>query len=97
MVTRITFSKRALLELDKIYDYYESCEKGLGDKFFQKFDKKIVQISEFPKSGVVKMLPFRETYLAVFPLAIVYKHNESRKEVFVTSVFHFKRNPIKKY
>jgi hypothetical protein len=58
MVTRITFSKRALLELDKIYDYYESCEKGLGDKFFQNFDKKIVQISEFPKSVLLKCCHF---------------------------------------
>jgi toxin ParE1/3/4 len=97
MITKINFSKRALTELDKIYDYYESCEKGLGDKFYQKFDKKVVQIAQFPNSGVVKKISFRETYLAVFPLAIIYKYTENKKEIFITSVFHFKRNPIKKY
>jgi plasmid stabilization system protein ParE len=54
MAIKITFSKRALAELDKIYNYYESCERGLGDKFIEKVDKKILQVSKFPKSGVVK-------------------------------------------
>jgi plasmid stabilization system protein ParE len=97
MEIRIIFSKRALSELDKIYDYYESCERGWGDKFFKKFDKKITQICTFPKSGVVKKISFRETYLKVFPLSIVYKYDQKKSEVFITSVFHFKRNPIKKY
>jgi hypothetical protein len=35
MLIKITFSKRALSELDKIYDYYESCEKGLGERFIE--------------------------------------------------------------
>jgi plasmid stabilization system protein ParE len=97
MVTKITFSKRALHELDKIYDYYEKSEVGLGNKFYTKFDKKIIQISEFPKSGVAKKKTFRETYLSVFPLAIIYKYNEIKNEIFITSVFHFKRSPLKKY
>jgi hypothetical protein len=44
MAIKITFSKRALAELDKIYCYYESCEIGLGDKFIEKVDKKIIQV-----------------------------------------------------
>jgi plasmid stabilization system protein ParE len=97
MAIKITFSKRALAELDKIYNYYESCERGLGDKFIEQVDKKIIQVSKFPKSGVVKKATYRETYTRVFPMAIIYKYTEARKEIFITSVFHFKRNPQKKY
>lgn len=97
MSLKITFSKRALYELDKIYDFYETSENGLGKKFYLKLEKKILQIAAFPKSGVVKKEGYHETYLKVFPLAIIYKYKENKKELFITSVFHFKRNPLKKY
>jgi toxin ParE1/3/4 len=97
MLIKITFSKRALSELDKIYDYYESCEKGLGERFIEELDKKVVQISKFPKSGVVKKATYREIFTRVFPMAIIYKYIENKSEIFITSVFHFKRNPKKKY
>jgi plasmid stabilization system protein ParE len=97
MVDSVIFSKRALNELDKIFDYYESCEIGLGTRFFSSVDKKIIQISNFPNSGVVKKNNYRETYLNTFPLANIYKYDKVKIQIIITSVFHFKRNPLKKY
>ena len=50
----IILSKRALIELDKIYDRYEKSQLGLGDKFLNKLYKKYTQISSFPKTGNIK-------------------------------------------
>ena len=69
----IILSKRALVELDKIYDRYEKSQLGLGDKFLNKLYKKYTQIGSFPKTGNVKKRTYRETYLEVFPFAVIYR------------------------
>ena len=93
----IILSKRALSELDKIYEYYEKAEQGLGNNFLKKLYKKYKQLSAFPNSGVEKKRTYRESYLEVFPYAVVYRLNSKQNEIFITSIFHFKRNPKKKY
>ena len=93
----IILSKRALIELDKIYERYEKSQLGLGDKFLNKLYKKYTQIGSFPKTGNVKKRTYRETYLEVFPYAVIYRYNFKENEIFITSIFHFKRNLVKKY
>ncbi len=79
MICKLKLSKRVLSELDDIYDYYQKSAIGLGNRFYEKFDKKLVQILTFPKSGVSKNESYRETYLPVFPLAIIYKYYEKNR------------------
>ena len=95
MMVDIILSKRAISELDKIYEYYEKAEKGLGDKFLKKLYKKYKQISSFPNSGVEKKRTYRETYLEVFPYAVIYRYSLKQNEIFITSIFHFRRSPNK--
>ncbi len=97
MIAHIILSKRALSELDKIYEYYEKAEEGLGSKFLKKLYKKYNQLSFFPNSGVEKKRTYRESYLEVFPYAVIYRFNSKQNEIFITSIFHFRRNPSKKY
>ena len=96
-MVEIILSSRALLELDKIYEIYEKGQAGLGDRFLQKFYKKYTLLTSFPKTGNIKKRTYRETYLDVFPYSIIYRYNLKRNEIFITSIFHFKRDAIKKY
>ena len=83
--------------MDKIYDYYEALETGLGQKFLNKFYKKYTQLNSYPKLGNIKKRTYRETYLEVFPYSIIYRYDVEENGIFITSIFHFKRNPIKKF
>ena len=96
-MVNIILSRRAFEELDKIYNYYEMLETGLGERFLNKFYKKYAQISSHPKIGNIKKRTYRETYLEVFPYSIVYRYHLKENEIFITSIFHFKRNSGKKY
>lgn len=96
-MVNIILSDRAFKELDKIYDYYEKIDKGLGERFLQKFYKKHAQLSSHPKIGNIKKRTYRESYLEVFPYSLVYRYDSKGNEIFITSIFHFKRNPGKKY
>ena len=65
-MVNIILSNRAFKDLDKIYDYYEKIEIGLGERFLIKFYKKYAQLSSHPKIGNIKKRTYRETYRRCF-------------------------------
>ena len=55
------------------------------------------QIAEAPEYNSLLNGKFRQAHLPVFPFVIVYKIDDMRKVIFVSSIFHTSRNPGKKF
>ena len=96
-MNHIIISKRALKELEKSFNWYEDNQEGLGERFITQFQKKITGIISYPKRSVSRKFPYREARIDIFPFIIIFRFNETKKEIFIVSVFHFSRNPKRKY
>lgn len=96
-MNKIIISKRALKELEKSFKWYEDNQEGLGERFVIQFQKKITVIIAYPKRSVIRIVPYHEARIDIFPFIIIYRYSEIKKEIFIVSVFHFSRNPKRKY
>ena len=80
------------------YDWYESKQEGLGEKFIASVRNKIQEISRNPQAFSSKSnVSFREAIVDDFPFLIVYKFNKEKKEIFIGAIHHMKKHPSKKY
>lgn len=85
-------------DYDEAYIWYESQQKGLGERFIKAVRKKIEEIVQHPEVyGRKGSKTFREAQVDVFPYLIVYKINKSAKEIYISSIHHTKKHPRKKY
>jgi len=85
-------------EYSDAYAWYEDAQLGLGERFIETATKKIESIAVQPDVYGSKRKGYRETIISKdFPYTIVYKVNHHKKEVFISSIFHSKRNPGRKY
>ena len=88
---------RAKNELLEAWIWYEERQTGLGDKFKNEVYKRIHEIEEQLTKYKERIKPYRETTIKIFPYLIIYRINKKEKLVIVSSIFHGKRNPKKKY
>jgi len=93
-VPSIKLLKRAELELIEACQWYEDQQKGLSINLRKEIKNSLNSISSdpliFPKRFDTEL---RFALLYKFPYVIVYWYDEKLSTVFVTSVFHTKRNP----
>jgi plasmid stabilization system protein ParE len=82
-------------ELDESFHWYEERQPGLGERFISYVDKRISEIAKHPERYSKKKGNFRETLVDVFPFVIIYELIGER--IFITHIFHAKRNPSLKY
>jgi hypothetical protein len=89
----IKLLKRAEIELDEGCAWYEKQQKGLSAKFRKaiKLIKLNIQISRTYSKRYSTDLRF--TVVKKFPYIMVYWYDENLDTIFVTSIFHTKRNP----
>ena len=95
MISQI--SPRAEKELLSSYSWYEKQQKGLGNKFLNEFYSKAALIEKHPKRAISKRQGYHEKPMSIYPYLIVYRYDEHKKTIIISTVFHFKRNPKKKY
>jgi len=80
------------------YTWYEDQQAGLGEKFIVAVRKKIVAIAAQPEIYGSKSNGYRETIVnRTFPFVIVYKIYSRPKEIYISAIYHQKRDPKKKY
>jgi hypothetical protein len=90
----------SLTEIDykEAYDWYESKSKGLGERFMQAIRNKLDNILLYPEAyGSKDNKQFREAQVDFFPFLIVYMINKKKKEIYIASIHHTKKDPRKKY
>ncbi len=87
---------KAKNEFINAYDYYEEKVKGLGEKFRKEVYHFISLIIINPFHYPLKTKKQREVVLKKFPYLILFRIEESTKTIYVSSIFHTKRNPTRK-
>src|SRR3954470_12820149 len=88
---------RARNELLDAWIWYEERQEGLGDRFKNEAYKRIHEIEQHPERYPERAKFYRETMIKTFPYLIIYQIDKKEKLVIVSSIFHGRRNPKKKY
>jgi toxin ParE1/3/4 len=94
---KLKFASKALKELEESAAWYEKQRQGLGAQFEEAVFLKAEQILETPERYPVQARMKRQVAIRKFPFVIIYRIDEDRKIVVITSIFHGKRNPAGKY
>ncbi len=96
MPNTLVLSSLAEMELKESYDWYEAQQQGLGERFLSYVEDSIASISNHPESYPVKVGPYRQYVVAVFPFVIVYEFVPDKRLVYILHVFHTSQKPDKK-
>ena len=97
MSYRVELHGEAERELMDAYQWYEERSEGLGRRFIALLHKRLNQLAEDPERYPRKKGPYHETTMDVFPYVIIYEVFKKDRIVFVSYIFHSKRNPRLKY
>ncbi len=84
-------------EYIEAYKWYEIKQIGLGERFMKCVEERISQIKEHPEYFGKRYSIYREAKVRDFPYMIVYEVHKRKKIILVNSIYHSKRNPLKKY
>lgn len=91
------FHEEALSEYEKQVIWYADRNIIVAEKFVAVIEASIHKICENPNIWPKKYKVFHEYYLADYPFTIIYTIHEEKNLVVISSIYHQKRNPKKKY
>lgn len=97
MNARIELHPEAIEELEESYQWYENRLEGLGNRFIASINKRLNEIAEHPERYAKKKRNYREVMIEGFPYMVIYEVLQKEQIVFVSYIFHTKRNPALKY
>ena len=89
---------QAHIDIIEAYEWYELQKENLGEGFSTEIQNKIKEIVTNPFVFSSKAnANYREAIVKKFPYVIVYKIIETKKQIFISSIHHSKKNPKGKY
>ncbi len=91
------YDPAALSEYKEAIAWFEERSELAAEKFIAEVAERITMICLDPLRHRKIYKDFRETSLKKYPYHIVYLFDENEQKVIITSVYHHKRNPRKKY
>jgi plasmid stabilization system protein ParE len=97
MSYRHIYDPVALLEYKDAALWYAERSERAAANFVNAVKGKIAVICKDPLRYRNTYKKFRETSLAVYPYSIVYLIDKSSKTIIITSVYHHKRSPRRKF
>lgn len=97
MIYQHYFEPQALKDYLKALKWYKERSITAAVNFVEEMDIAITAICSTPYRFRIGHKHFREIALKKYPFYIIYTLDEGKKQVLIFSVFHSKRNPLKKY
>ncbi len=94
---KITFRKRAAKEYLESIMWYQERSLSAAENFVKSINEAFSKLEINPYSFRNSYKQFYELKLSNYPFAIVYFIDSKEKIVVVTSLFHYKRNPKRKF
>lgn len=94
---QIIYTPVALAEYKDAIIWYDERSKTAAENFVKAVTEKIKTICQDPLRYRSLYKNFKETSLKKYPYCIVYFIDENEHTVIISSVYHHKRNPKKKY
>ena len=93
----ITFRQRALIEYAESTAWYKERSLQAAQNFVTALENVLKAIANSPYTYRNSYKKFYEVKIKKFPFNIVYFIDESEQRIVVTTIFHQKRNPSKKF
>jgi len=97
MIANVELHPEAISELEESYQWYEKRLEGLGIRFIASVNKRLNEIAEHPERYAKKKRNYREVMIEGFPYMVIYEMFQKEQIVFVSYIFHTKKNPASKY
>ena len=97
MLYSITFRKRATKEYLESVSWYKSRSFTAAENFVSSIQQVLNKIETQPLQFRKSYKDFYEAKTKRYPFSIIYFIDESKKRIVITSIFHQKRNPEKKF
>ena len=98
MTYEIEFHPLITRDYNEAYTYYENKQPGLGERFLKAVRAKVDVIREKPDIFASRSnKKFREAKVDFFPFLIIFRLNRKSGVIFVSSIHHTKKHPLKKY
>ena len=94
MYYNLEVRKRAVQQIEKSFEFYESRSPALGKRFLATVYKYLEKIKDNPNLFSIKRNSIREAYIKDFPFIIIYEI--LGETIIIYSIFHTSRNPEKK-
>ena len=69
----------------------------MGVRFIEAVSTRLNEISNYPNRYAKRSAEFREVSTNIFPYILIYEFLPKEKVVFISYIFHSKRNPKLKY
>jgi plasmid stabilization system protein ParE len=91
------FEPGALTEYKEAVEWYIARSETAAENLITEVKSRIEAICDDPLRYRNTYKNFRETSLKKYPYYLVYFVDENIKTVIITSLYHHKRNPKKKY
>ena len=93
----IAWQQRAIAEYEAAALWYKERSIQAAENFETAVNKKINILRTHPIRYRKTYKEFREIQLAKYPFNIIYLVDEIKGRVIISSLYHHKRNPKKKY
>ena len=94
MIYALEIKEEAYRDIQDAYNYYESKQIGLGDRFVEELEEKINYIQVYPLHFREIEDDFRQVLIDIFPYQIIYEFNNTN--IIIYSVFNAYQNPENK-
>ncbi len=91
------FEPRALTEYKEAVAWYRERSETAAENLIRELKSRIEALCNDPLRYRNTYKIFRETSLKKYPYYLVYFVDENAKTIIITSLYHHKRNPKKKY
>jgi len=93
MIERIIYTEKAGDDVAESYNWYESCEPGLGEDFLRCVEACVLTIQRHPQLYPVAVDEFRRALVRRFPYEIFYE--PTADGIIIFSIFYCSQNPQK--
>jgi plasmid stabilization system protein ParE len=87
----VIFRPQAEEDLQRIYQWYESQQRGLGEDFLDILERKLENLLEYPESFGIIHKNIRRIILSKFPYLVFY--TVKGNQVIILAVLHAFRDP----
>lgn len=93
----IFFRKRATREYLQSIAWYKERSDKAAKGFVEVVNVTLDKLEADPDAFRFTYKHFKEAAVKRYPFFIIYFIDEENKKLIITSIYHFKRNPAKKY
>jgi plasmid stabilization system protein ParE len=93
----IAYQPGALSEYEQAVAWYRERSKQAAENFEAAMEERMAVLRTQPARYRKTYKQFHETALKKYPFSIIYLISEKEKKVIISSIFHHKRNPKRKY